>query len=226
MTVERTSPKPGVAMLRLTGAAASASFSRASLPVIAKAIDEVLNDAEVHALVITGEGRFFSAGADIDAFAASIEAGDAPALIRDLTGHLHPLLLRMRTSSTVCVAAINGAAAGGGLGLALACDARVASTDARLAASYAGMGLSPDGGSTWLLPRLVGTQVIRQFLSVPEGLAHTSLNPAGGWLVSAMFTACKADPATQELLQTMNIEKFVFSVNCNSNSEGSRILLR
>ena len=49
----------------------------------------------------------------------------------------------------------------------------------------------------------MGTQVIRQFLSVPEGLAHTSLNPAGGWLVSAMFTACKADPATQELLQTM-----------------------
>ena len=80
----------------------------------------MLNDAEVQALVITGEGRFFSAGADIDAFAASIEAGEAPALIRDLTGHLHPLLLRMRTSSTICVAAINGAAAGGGLGLALA----------------------------------------------------------------------------------------------------------
>ena len=201
MTVERTSPQPGVAMLRLTGATASASFSRASIPVIAKAIDEVLNDAEVRALVITGEGRFFSAGADIDAFAASIEAGEAPALIRDLTGHLHPLLLRMRTSSTICVAAINGAAAGGGLGLALACDARVASTDARLAASYAGMGLSPDGGSTWLLPRLVGTQVARRFffdntiwsakeahehgavdyLVPPESLIDTAVGVAVAW---------------------------------------------
>jgi 2-(1,2-epoxy-1,2-dihydrophenyl)acetyl-CoA isomerase len=115
------------------------------------------------AVVITGEGKFFSAGADINAFQKSIDDGDSVELIRELTGILHPLLLKMRTSSTIFVAALNGASAGGGLGLALACDARIASPEGKMAASYAGMGLSPDGGTTWLLPRLVGEQVARRF---------------------------------------------------------------
>jgi 2-(1,2-epoxy-1,2-dihydrophenyl)acetyl-CoA isomerase len=69
----------------------------------------------------------------------------------------------MRQSATIVVGAINGAAAGGGLGLALACDVRIGSPKAKLAASYASMGLSPDGGTTWLLPRLVGEQRSRTF---------------------------------------------------------------
>jgi len=133
------------------------------LPQIAKAIDAGLIHPNVRAMVLTGEGKFFSAGADIHAFAQSIEDGDAPQLIRDLTGVLHPLLIRMRQSPTICIAAINGACAGGGLGLALACDARIGSPTAKMAASYAGMGLSPDGGTTWLLPRLVGDQTSRRF---------------------------------------------------------------
>ena len=133
------------------------------LPQIAEAIDSALSDKSIKAIVITGEGKFFSAGADINAFAKSIENNDAPKLIRDLTGILHPLIVRMRQSPTICVAAINGACAGGGLGLALACDVRIATSGAKIAASYSGMGLSPDGGTTWLLPRLVGTQNSRKF---------------------------------------------------------------
>ena len=133
------------------------------LPQIAEAIDSALSDNSIKAVVITGEGKFFSAGADINAFAKSIENNDAPKLIRDLTGILHPLIVRIRQSPTICVAAINGACAGGGLGLALACDVRIATSEAKIAASYSGMGLSPDGGTTWLLPRLVGTQNSRKF---------------------------------------------------------------
>jgi 2-(1,2-epoxy-1,2-dihydrophenyl)acetyl-CoA isomerase len=163
MTVQIEDRDNGVRIVRLTGAAASKSFSRESLPIIAEAIDSGLKDHSVKAIIITGDGKFFSAGADIHAFQEAIDADDAPQLIRDLTNILHPLLVRMRQSSTVVVAAVNGAAAGGGLGLALACDVRIGSPKAKLAASYASIGLSPDGGTTWLLPRLVSEQVSRRF---------------------------------------------------------------
>ena len=157
-----------IRLIKMAGQASTQSFSMAFLPKIAQAIDDGLKDAETKAIVLTGEGRFFSAGADINAFQASIESNNAPELIRNLTGVLHPLLQRMRTSSTIVVAALNGVSAGGGLGLALACDARIGTHDARMAASYAGMGLSPDGGTTWLLPRLVGEQRARRFFMQNE----------------------------------------------------------
>ena len=149
--------------MKLTGASASASFSRESMPIIAKAIRGCLNDNDIKAIIITGDGNFFSAGADIQAFQQSIDDGTSVDLIRYLTGLLHPLLAKMRESPKICIAAVNGAAAGGGLGLALACDYRIASPSAKIAASYSGMGLSPDGGTTWLLPRLVGMQRTRKF---------------------------------------------------------------
>ena len=152
-----------IALVTMSGKSATQSFSMEFLPEIAAAIDSALSDKSVKGLVITGDGKFFSAGADINAFAEAIEQNEAPKLIRELTGVLHPLISRMRQSSTICVAAINGACAGGGLGLALACDVRIASPQAKIAASYSGMGLSPDGGTTWLLPRLVGNQVSRRF---------------------------------------------------------------
>ena len=186
--------------MKLTGASASASFSRESMPIIAKAVRDCLNDNDIKAIIITGDGNFFSAGADIQAFQQSIDDGTSVDLIRYLTGLLHPLLAKMRESPKICIAAVNGAAAGGGLGLALACDYRIASPSAKIAASYSGMGLSPDGGTTWLLPRLVGMQRTRKFFLenqiwsstealeygafdrvVEQGLLDEAVNVARNW---------------------------------------------
>ena len=156
----KISERDGVTLIQLTGGSATQSFSREFLPKIR---DAVMDNMGCTAIVITGEGKFFSSGADINAFQKSIDDGDSVELIRELTDILHPMLVKMRTSKTIFVAALNGASAGGGLGLALACDARIASPSGRIAASYAGIGLSPDGGTTWLLPRLVGEQVARRF---------------------------------------------------------------
>jgi len=200
MAVE-TEQYGSVRLIRMARQVSTQSFSSAFLPLIAQAIDAGLQDPATKAVVLTGEGRFFSAGADIRAFQESIDEQRAPELIRELTGILHPLLQRMRTSSTIVVAALNGVSAGGGLGLALACDARIGTPDARMAASYAGMGLSPDGGTTWLLPRLVGEQRSRRFflaneiwsgqeaheygaidvLVEPESLLETAMGLAGMW---------------------------------------------
>ena len=135
-----------VRIIKMAGQASTQSFSMAFLPTIAEAIDAGLKDNATKSIVLTGDGRFFSAGADINAFQEAIDNNSAPELIRNLTGVLHLLLTRIRTSSTIVVAALNGVSAGGGLGLALACDARVGTPDARMAASYAGMGLSRTAG--------------------------------------------------------------------------------
>ena len=156
----KISQQDGVTIVQMTGGSATQSFSREFLPKIR---DAIIENIGCRAIVLTGEGKFFSAGADLVAFQKSIDEGDSVQLIRELTDTLHPLLIKMRSSKTIFVAALNGASAGGGLGLALACDVRVASSSAKMAASYSGIGLSPDGGTTWLLPRLVGEQSARKF---------------------------------------------------------------
>mgnify|MGYP003327240996 FL=1 len=196
MSVSSSDMGHGVRLIRFSGQSATQSFSRTFLPEIAKAIDAGLTNKDVRALILTGEGKFFSAGADINAFAKAIEEGDAPQLIRDLTGILHPLLVRMRQSPTICVAALNGACAGGGLGLALACDIRIGSPGAKMAASYAGMGLSPDGGTTWLLPRLVGDQTARRFFFENEIWSAEKAN-----LVGAIDAIVDEEPLVDSALE-------------------------
>ena len=96
MAVTSTDLENGIRLIQFSGQSATQSFSREFLPHIAQAIDAGLTHPNVRALVLTGEGKFFSAGADINAFAQSIEDKEAPQLIRDLTGILHHLLIRMR----------------------------------------------------------------------------------------------------------------------------------
>ena len=155
--------RESVAVVTLSAEAARNAFNSDSMGEISKTLNKLMDDPAIRGIVITGTGRFFCAGADIEEFQRSIEEGRIGPLVDDLTSILHPLQIRMRTDTTILIAAMNGAAAGGGLGLALACDARVAAPEAKLAAAFFKLGLSPDGGTTWLLPRLVGNQVTRRF---------------------------------------------------------------
>ena len=160
LEVER---RESVAVVTLSAEAARNAFNSDSMSEISKTLNTLMDDPDVRGIVLTGTERFFCAGADIEEFQRSIEDGRIGPLVDDLTSILHPLQVRMRTDSTILIAAVNGAAAGGGLGLALACDARIAVADAILAAAFFKLGLSPDGGTTWLLPRLVGNLMTRRF---------------------------------------------------------------
>ncbi|ORW23646.1 hypothetical protein AWC19_11280 [Mycobacterium palustre] len=109
---------------------------------------ELEADSRIRAAVLTGAGRGFCAGADI-----SGDVGNA----RDvLLNSWNPLVLTMRSLQLPIIAAINGVAAGAGVSLTLACDLRVAATSARFELSFAKIGLMPDAGLTWLLPRVIG----------------------------------------------------------------------
>ena len=113
------------------------------------------SDATVRAVILTGAGaRFFSAGGDVRSFAT---AGDAlPALLRELTLYLHAAMSGFARMNAPLVTAVNGVAAGAGLSLAAASDICIAASSARFRSAYTSIGLSPDGSSTFWLPRLVG----------------------------------------------------------------------
>lgn len=139
------------------------SFDVETLGHMADAFDELLEDETVRAIVMTGTGKTFCTGADLMEFKRTIAEGSAKQFLNDAASALHVLLMKLYQSPKPIIAAVNGVAAGGGLGLALIADARIGSDKARFAASYFGIGVSPDGGSTWLLPRIMGTQRTRKF---------------------------------------------------------------
>jgi 2-(1,2-epoxy-1,2-dihydrophenyl)acetyl-CoA isomerase len=105
-------------------------------------------DSRIRAVVLTGAGRGFCAGADIAG-----EVGNARQVLLEAW---NPLVRTMRALQLPIIAAVNGVAAGAGVSLALACDLRVAATSARFELSFTKIGLMPDAGATWLLPRIVG----------------------------------------------------------------------
>ena len=154
----------GAALVTLSPDASEDTFAPANFEPLLSTLDELMSNPLCRSVVITGSGRFFSSGGNIDDFANGIETGDIGARVQEMTDKLHPLLLRMRSSEKVFVCAINGSVAGGGFGLALASDYRVCVPQAKLASAFFRLGLSPDGGMTWLLPRLVGNQVAKRFL--------------------------------------------------------------
>ena len=113
-------------------------------------------DQQVRCIVLTGEGRGFCAGQDLTEFEAAYRAGDRPDIAEHLRNSYHRMIpVLVRTPKPV-IAAINGVAAGAGLSLALACDLRVASEEARFTQAFVKIGLIPDSGGSYLLPRAVG----------------------------------------------------------------------
>ena len=160
-TVERQDG--GVAVLSLSPEASRNTFNPDNFGPMVIEIESLMLDATCRAVVLTGNGKFFSAGGPVDEFAEAIHDGTITKVVSEMTKSLHSLILKMRASDTVFIAAINGATAGGGLGLALATDYRICSEEAKIAAAFFALGLSPDGGTTWLLPRLVGSQRAKKF---------------------------------------------------------------
>jgi 2-(1,2-epoxy-1,2-dihydrophenyl)acetyl-CoA isomerase len=152
-------------LLERTGAVAVLTLNRPeslnSLVVemktaLREAVEQVRDDPSVRALVLTGAGRAFCVGQDLREHAALLDAGD-PAPLRTVAEHYNPLVTALVELDVPTVAAVNGTAAGAGLGLACALDFRVGATGARYTTAFAGIGLSVDSGLSWTLPRLVGS---------------------------------------------------------------------
>lgn len=126
-------------------------------------------DAETRAVVLAGSGRSFCAGGDLKAMAAgSRTAGADNPELGAILRNFHDIVGFMMGMDKPLVAAIHGSAVGAGMSIALACDLRIASEDATFSQAFIRIGLSPDGGSTWLLPRLIGPGRARQIMMTGE----------------------------------------------------------
>lgn len=143
----------GVATLTLNRPEAFNALNAQLHADLLAALRQVERDPSVRAVIITGAGKAFCAGQDL----REIPETGAPALIGErLRQSYNPLVTKLRTLACPVIAAINGAAAGAGLSLALACDLRIAAESARLVFAFARVGLIPDCGMTYTLPRLIG----------------------------------------------------------------------
>jgi len=111
-------------------------------------------DDAIRCVVLTGAGKLFCGGGDVAAFQA---AGDAlPEFLREITSYLHSAISVFARMQKPVISAVNGSAAGAGIGLAILGDIALAEPSASFSLAYTGIGLTPDGGTTWLLPRLIG----------------------------------------------------------------------
>jgi 2-(1,2-epoxy-1,2-dihydrophenyl)acetyl-CoA isomerase len=114
---------------------------------------EGLRGSDVGAVILTGAGRAFCVGGDLNYMHGAEELGDA---VLRLASQFHGGLQALAALNAPVISAVRGAAAGGGMSLAIACDLVLAAESARFTMAYTAIGFSPDGGSTWMLPRLIG----------------------------------------------------------------------
>ncbi|MNK10543.1 1,2-epoxyphenylacetyl-CoA isomerase [compost metagenome] len=146
--------KNGVCTLTLNRPQVFNSFNKEMALSLQKALDECEKDDSVRAIVIKGEGKAFCAGQDL-AEATDPNGPEMQSIVKD---HYNPIIERIRNIEKPIIAGVNGVAAGAGANIALACDMIIAKESASFIQAFSKIGLIPDSGGTFLLPRLVGTQ--------------------------------------------------------------------
>lgn len=162
MTTVLTEIADGVATLTLNRPDQGNGIDMALANDLLAAAEAVSADPAVRCVVLTGAGKMFCVGGDVAAFAA---AGDqAGPFLKALADKLHEALLVLAAMAKPLVTVVNGPAAGAGLSLAIAGDLVLASEAAHFTAAYTAIGLTPDGGMSWTLPRLVGMRLAQEMI--------------------------------------------------------------
>lgn len=119
-------------------------------------------DDDIRCVILTGRGKLFCGGGDLSAFAAA--GDDVSGFLHELAETLHAAIVRLMRMRKPLITVVNGPAAGAGLSLAIIGDFALAARSAHFSAAYTALGLSPDGGLTWLLPRVVGLRRAQEII--------------------------------------------------------------
>ncbi|MEM9303660.1 MAG: enoyl-CoA hydratase-related protein [Pseudomonadota bacterium] len=179
----------GVARIVLNRQSAFNAFDQPLASALRDALEQLRARSDARCLVVTGAGKAFCAGGDVVGFNA---AGDAaPSAIRSIVLHLHAAVNHLLALEMPVIAAINGPTAGAGMGLFMGADLAIASDKANFTMAYTAIGASPDGSSTFFLPRLVG---LRRAMELTLTNRRLSAEEALDWgLVNEVVPADELD---------------------------------
>src|SRR4026208_1479254 len=150
------------------------SFNRDMALLMQDKLDECKSN-EIRCVYITGAGKGFSAGQDL----AEVVDPNGPGMQRILSEHYNPIITRIKKLEKPVVAAVNGVAAGAGANIALCCDIVVASQSASFLQAFSKIGLIPDSGGTYHLPRLIGFQKASALMMLGEKVPATDAEQMG-----------------------------------------------
>lgn len=143
------------------------SFNREMALELQAELDRAAANKSIRAILLTGEGKAFCAGQDL---AEAIDP-NGPGLKRIVDEHYNPLILKLRALNKPVIAALNGVAAGAGANLALACDIVLATKSASFIQAFSKIGLIPDSGGTYTLPRMLGLQLASALMITGDKLS-------------------------------------------------------
>lgn len=194
----------GIATLTMNRPEARNALSTEMRAELDDAFHRFERDQRVRCVVLRGAGEHFMAGGDVKSF-GTLLASEDPADLHDLFLHriheLHTLILAMRRLPKPIVASVRGAAAGAGVSFAAACDLIIASEDAFFTLAYCHIGTSPDGGSTYALPRALGTKKAMEMTLLGDRIDAQSLARAG--LVNFVVPTEKLESETTALARRL-----------------------
>jgi len=177
----------GAAFLAIDRPDALNALDWATKQALLAALRDAAADETVRAVAITGRGRAFCVGEDLRELRGAYQSGRPPELGETLERHYGPIVRLLAEMPKPTVAMVNGVAAGAGASLALACDLRLASSAASFKLAFSGVGLVPDAGATWNLPRLVGLSSALRMALLDDAVKAEEALALG--LVSRVFPA-------------------------------------
>lgn len=187
----------GVAVITLNRPQALNAFTPQMNTELQDALKDAERDSTIRCFLITGSGRAFCAGQDLKGRTRE-QRGSLGASLRE---KYNPIILRLRRSEKVSLAAVNGVAAGAGCNLALACDLRIASEEAKFIEAFVRVGLAPDSGGSFFLPRLVGLSKAMELFLLGEPVEAQEALRIG--LVAKVLPAAELSKAAHDLARRL-----------------------
>jgi 2-(1,2-epoxy-1,2-dihydrophenyl)acetyl-CoA isomerase len=174
--------KNNIAFLTLNRPEKYNAFNREMALSFQSILDEFEKDKSVRCVYLTGSGKAFCAGQDL----AEITDPDGPGMEKILKEHYNPIVTKIRMLNKPVVAAVNGIAAGAGANIALCCDVVVAAQSAFFIQAFSKIGLVPDNGGTFFLPRLIGMQKASAFMMLGDKISAQEAERVG--MIYKFFT--------------------------------------